>query len=145
MVYYVKYMETKTNGFTVIELLIVITIIGILASVILPRLQNARDEGFDTKLKTDLVAIGKRAAIEESSSLTYDIVCGTGAYTQSIVIADMITNLQTFSDETVSCESRIGGYAVSVPLDAVTHWCVDSGGVSIERATALAASEYSCE
>jgi len=143
--YYNETMQSQTKGFTVVELLIVIAIIGVLVSVVLPRLQTARDEGIETKIKTDLVAVGKRAAVEESSTLTYDIVCGQEASTRSPVIADMIADIQIFSGGLVACRSRVGGYAVSVPLNGTTHWCVDSDGLRIERATALGAVEYSCQ
>jgi prepilin-type N-terminal cleavage/methylation domain-containing protein len=145
MMYYNEDMKFTRNGFTVVELLIVIAIIGVLASVVLPRLETARYEGLETKKKTELVAVGKRAAIEESSSLTFDVVCGTGGSVQATSISDMIFAIESFSGDTVSCNSQAGAYAVSIPLDGIVHWCVDSGGIRIERSTALAVSEFACE
>jgi type II secretion system protein G len=51
------------SGFTLLELLIVIVIIGILALLILPNITSAPEKAHDTKRKTDLVAIQK--ALEE--------------------------------------------------------------------------------
>jgi type II secretion system protein G len=49
----------KQSGFTLLELLIVIVIIGILALLILPNLTSAPKKARDTKRKTDIVAIEK--------------------------------------------------------------------------------------
>ena len=42
------------SGFTLIEMLIVIVIIGILAAALVPRLQDVQGRARDTKRKTDL-------------------------------------------------------------------------------------------
>ena len=143
--YYNETMQSQTKGFTVVELLIVIAIIGVLVSVVLPRLQTARDEGIETKIKTELTIVGKRAAVEESKVLTYDVVCGTNGVTQAVSITEQISAVESFTGDTVTCNSRASEYAVSVPIDPAIHWCVDSDGLRIERATALGAVEYSCQ
>lgn len=137
-------MKIDERAFTLIELLIVIAIIGILVAAVIPRLQTARDEGIETKIITELTVVGKRASVEESSALTYDIVCGTNGFTQAASIADQIASIQAFTGETVTCNSRTEDYAVSVPINATAHWCVDSAGVRKEILSALGPAEYAC-
>jgi prepilin-type N-terminal cleavage/methylation domain-containing protein len=47
-------MRTRGNGFTFVELLIVIVIIGILASVAIPKFRNTKDRAYVATLKSDL-------------------------------------------------------------------------------------------
>jgi len=50
-------MININKGFTLIEILIVITIIGVLASVVVPRLMDRPDQARQTKVKQDIRVI----------------------------------------------------------------------------------------
>src|SRR3990167_8578123 len=50
-------INRKARGFTMIELLVAITIIGIISTIGYVNFDNARDKGRDAKRKQDLAAI----------------------------------------------------------------------------------------
>ena len=56
-------LNSQQHGFTLLELLIVIVIIGILALLIIPNITSAPKKARDTKRKTDIVTL--RKALEE--------------------------------------------------------------------------------
>ncbi len=55
----VKSIIKKQSGFTLLELLIVIVIIGILALLIIPNITSAPKKARDTKRKTDITTVRK--------------------------------------------------------------------------------------
>ena len=134
-----------TRGFTFIELLIVIAIIGILVSVVLGSVRDARDNGLAAKVKGEMTALSKRASVEESQEFSYDSVCGSNSVPQSAQIQLIIDSIELFSLGPVVCNSDTFMYAASVPLE-VNHWCVDSTGAAREVTTSLSSTtpDYVC-
>lgn len=135
---------SDNSGFTLVELLIVIAIIGILAVVVLGSLNTAREEGLSAKIKSELSILIKRAKIDESQSLTYDVVCGSNGFATSTNIRFILDSVERYSPENVVCNSATDEFAVSAAMSSTTFWCVDSLGISREIGAQLGAGVRQC-
>lgn len=137
------YFLQKNSGFTIIELLTVIAIIGVLAAIVLSSLNDARESAITAKVQTEMDSLSKRATIENNASFTYDTVCGSNGYATSSTIVDLIASIETLASSTVMCNSSPNAYAASVAIDTA-YWCVDSTGVRKEIGAQLGVGDVVC-
>ncbi len=101
-------MENNRGGFTLIELMIVIVIIGILATLLIPRIMERPEEARRVKAKMDIKAI-------ESALKLYKIDCGSYPTTEQ----GLISLLKKPETAPVPLKWREGGYldGTDVPKD----------------------------
>ena len=75
MIYKSKHSRIKTNrqqtGFTLIEIMVVVVIIGILASVVVPRIMDNPDKARVAKAKNDIQALGGALDIYRLDNYVY--------------------------------------------------------------------------
>ncbi len=76
---------TQLNGFTLIEVLVVISIIGILAAFILPNLTGVRGRASDTQAKNNLNQLKSALRLYYNDAQTYPDVAGETACSNAAI------------------------------------------------------------
>lgn len=145
-------MGKQSEGFTLVELLVVVAIIGILSSVVIASLNTARTKGANAGIKANLATIRAQAEILYDGDSDYDAVCGANSVAQNANVAQAIVQANTASGGTAVCgkptSGAAGAWAVSSPLKGETatvdNWCVDSTGVAKALADPIAATAVAC-
>jgi len=144
----------KSLGFSLVELLIVITIIGILSTIILNSLSTSRAKAYDSKVKQQLSSFRTAAEIyfNNQTPVSYGpatVSCGSGMFnnfeekngTPGIYIAP--GNLPDFA--VTVCASSDSAYAVKATLySGNQYWCVDNKGASRAISGPIGAPETMC-
>ena len=73
----------SSSGFSLIELLLVTLIIGILATIAIPRLTSARDRAFVATMQADLRNLATQQEIFYADNLTYSDSAAALGFTSS--------------------------------------------------------------
>lgn len=153
--------NSKKAGFTILELLIVIAIIGILSAIVLISLNDARNKGADAGVKSNLSSARSQAEVFYNTNTdnpnSYVGVCTNGQVGGADGIGLMvltaaksaglgsydsvIDGVGVAGDLTkATCSASADAWAAEAPLKgAGGMWCADSTGVSDRRTTSIGA------
>lgn len=143
-------MPTPNRGFSLIELLIVIAIIGILASIVLAGTANSRNKAADTQIRSSIHQLRILAeSYYDSSGYQYTgldtcVSTPTAATCFEQQLADRIIILKTEIENTlgqtgvVSTTANQANFCLAAPLKAgsSSYICVSSVGSVSEGASA---------
>lgn len=136
-------MNKNKKGFTLVELLIVIAIIGILAAIVLINLNAARNKAKDAAIKSALQELRGAAEIEYDSAGTYAAVCTTGDISTTGDFGRIRTSINGNGGTTAaSCNAGASAFCAQSTLNVSGSWCIDSTGVS--GSTADCDANYTC-
>lgn len=116
-----RYSRPRTAGYTLTELLVVISIIGLLASVTMSALNDARAQSLDAKRKADLREI--KTAVERYylENLIYppETWCDSSIGSANIPCEDMTPTSGWDTSSAFYTALVGGGYIDQLPLDPI--------------------------
>jgi MSHA pilin protein MshA len=78
---------TQASGFTLIELVVVIAILGLLAAVALPRFANLQAEARMAKMNSVLGAIKSAATLAHATQLTQGLAANTAVVMEGVTVS----------------------------------------------------------
>ena len=118
-------------GFTLIELMIVIAIIGMLSTIILANLSNSRKQAKNSTIKNQMQSMKSEAELMYASNNgSYANVCTNQATKPNPYALYSAARAQT-GGTTGKCNTSASAYAASVPIatnPTNSFWCVDYKG-----------------
>lgn len=127
----------QKKGFSLIELLISITIIGILTSIILSSLSRSRNRAYDSKIQQQLSSFRTSAQMYLNNKGSYEPAtsdCSQGIFgdfTPDNGQPGKFIDPANIPSSDIKCQSTDTAYAVKILLNASSnYWCVDNTGAS---------------
>jgi general secretion pathway protein G len=139
-----KYLKSQ-KGFTLLELLVVIVVIGILALLVIPNLTSAPKKARDIQRKTDLRAIQK--ALEEYfvSNSAYPTVSGTaGTNAQYLTLTPLTSGnppiLKSLPTDPLNTGVYVYSYSSATPFSSYSVKACLENGADVGQYTATDAT-----
>ena len=135
----------KQKGFTIIELVVVIAIIGILAAVVMVNVISYIGKGRDAAIKSNLANTMVAATLYYEGTPSGSVACADPGVKAAYDAAALISGAESCADDT-------GKYCACAQLVSNTakYFCVDSTGNKRESAITCATdcadgSDYICD
>lgn len=142
-----KKIMSKKGGFTLIEILVVVAIIGLLAAVILVSVSSARTKASNAAIKINLkkiVAVIGSDQIENNGS---SLACpGVGLSSGNNDLDNACSSITKAGGSNLSVLKGTGSVAASATLTGSSGtWCVDTAGKEGAGTAGTSAGVVGCQ
>ena len=132
----------KSRGFTIIELIVVIAIIAVLASIVLVNVTQYINKGKDAAIK------GNYSTILTNAAVYYDTPANSGKFGTDYVGDTSFTNVEAAITSAGGTPVHFGAVASQnwcacspEKVTSTTVYCVDNTGAKVEKASTTCAVE----
>ncbi len=123
----------NNKGFTLIEMLVVIAVVGILAATVITSIGPARDKAKDSRIRSAVNQIRSLAEANYNAAKgNYDDITSNAEYTS---LTDDITANDGTLGGGYGTNNETYGFYSSLASDSSTYFCVDSAGNTYTGAT----------
>jgi prepilin-type N-terminal cleavage/methylation domain-containing protein len=141
--------KEKLSGFSLVELMVVIAIIGTLSAVVMTSLNSARGKAANTTIKSNLNTIRAQSLIFfDNNGFSYGATTNTCNALGRVFFYPPILQLIVANNAIQNgtyCAGTVSAWVVRSPLKeqegSFTWWCVDHTGVS-KGVTALQVTNW---
>lgn len=126
------------SGFTIIELLIVVLIIGVLAAIAIPQFRTTKEKALDTSAKSDLRSL---MTAEESYFATNHAYTDVTVAVGGSASINGTNDFQASTGVALAATAATDGYqATAANLATSTTWCVNTSSAATTRGKILEAT-----
>src|ERR1043166_3369897 len=110
---------TVKGGFTLVEILIVVIILGILAAIVIPQFTNASQDARKSSLTSQLQTIRSQVELYKLQHLdkTPTGLSTAGDIADTVAWAEM--TVKTDADQTVNVNGAFGPYLQAAPINSL--------------------------
>lgn len=151
--------EPSPKGFTLVELLVVVAILGVLTSIVLVSLTTANSRGKDGAVRENMANLRTQGQLYYNDNSNYgsngsnpvnsaDCTSGIGGTVFSDTRITKQIAAITFANGGGGVVCNVAafgaGYAMSAKLPSGNYFCIDSNGVGKMESSALVSSDMSC-